>query len=426
MKKLTTLLLVIALVTSLFSITVFAKRGQADSLIFTDVNVESTESEITIDWNDIKSTVFYEITDGYGNVTYNGKRSQFTDKNLPVDSYKSYYLTGYNAKKELVTERVAISAKTKRVEGDQRSFNYMITTEQYFELQWEPIKNKKESYKIYRDDVLLVETNDTTFKDTNIVQGNKYSYSVETIVLDTEVNEQGESVTFDKTISYKTNVDTSKVNNDNTFSISSSTDANTPTILFKTFIRASSVYDPQNYWWGDDCGNDSAYFGGDGRGFSYTSNSYRTKQQVNLNFSNNTYSYSESAGETHGWCKRDDGSTYNHQYATADMAESSVQSVMGNGTSMSMNIILSENNPLVAGSPSIDADIDITVYKGNGTTTGTSYYSIDHDGFPDYEIYRKDGTLTHNDIYKWDAAAHNDGITSLGWPMEHSSSGTVN
>jgi hypothetical protein len=108
------------------------------------------------------------------------------------------------------------------------------------------------------------------------------------------------------------------------------------------------------------------------------------------------------------------------------MAESSVQSVMGNGTSMSMNIILSENNPLVAGSPSIDADIDITVYKGNGTTTGTSYYSIDHDGFPDYEIYRKDGTLTHNDIYKWDAAAHNDGITSLGWPMEHSSSGTVN
>jgi hypothetical protein len=207
-KIATTLVLIMILLCT--NVVVF---GQADSLKFTDVNVESTVSEITIDWDDINSNVFYEISDEFGNSIYKGKRSEFIDKNLPADSYNSYYLTGYNAKKELISERVAISAKTKRVEGDQRSFNYMITTENYFILQWDPLKNKKESYKVYRDGILMAETNDTIFKDTNIIHGNKYSYSVETIVLRTEVNEQGEPVTFDKTISYQTNIDTSKVNN---------------------------------------------------------------------------------------------------------------------------------------------------------------------------------------------------------------------
>lgn len=416
--------LLLSLVLLFSSISVLA---QSDSIKFNDVMIETTTSAITIKWGDIKSNVFYELSDDYGNSIYKGKKNYFTDESLPADSYKAYYLTGYDSKDNLITERVAISAKTKRIEGDQRSFNYMITTKDYIILQWDPVKNIKENYKIFRDGVLMIETKDTTFKDTSVIHGNKHSYLVGTIILNTQVNETGESVTYDKSISYQTNIDTTRINNDSSFNIMSLADANTPTIVFKTFIRAAEVADPTDIWGlGAACGADTRYFLGNNRGFSYSSNSYKTKQQINLNFSSNSYSYSEGADTTTSYCKNSSGTSYNFKYAQADMNDSFVQNVTGNGSTMSMNIIVDENNPLVSGSPAINADIDLSVYKGNGVSTGSTYYSLDHDGFPDYEIYRKDGALSNNTIFTWDAAAHNDGILSLGWPMEHSASGTAN
>lgn len=91
--------------------------------------------------------------------------------------------------------------------------------------------------------------------------------------------------------------------------------------------------------------------------------------------------------------------------------------------SVSFKILLTAGNPLVTGAPAIDADLYMEVYRGAGVTTGSTYYSIAHDGFPSYELFRKDGALSYSTIYTFSSDLAGTSPYALFPPMEYGSHG---
>lgn len=427
MNKLLCLALIFGLLGSIVSITHFTAKANDNFIRFENITIKTTEKKIDIDWDDIKDVERYKIVDEIGNQIYDGKNSEFKQKNMDSDTYSSLYLVGIDKNGDQVTERISITAKTKsNSPQDEKGFTYILATTRYVELDWEPILSAKGDFTLYKNGEKLLVTSDTFYRDEAVINGFNYDYSLETVTPMEYVDENGEPAKTNRTISYQTSIDTSKISNSPQFKVMAAIDSYYPVFKFKTFIRQSQVYDAQNYWWGDSCGNDKAYFGGDNRGFSASSSSYRTQQIVNIDFNTQSHSYSENAGQTHGWCVSDStGKKYGDQYGTASMNRSSVSNLTFNSSSsVSFKLTVAANNPLVSSSPDIDAVMNVTIYRGGGVSTGTTAMSIDHDGFPDYEIYRTDGALATKTLYQWDAAAHNDGIYSLFAPMEHSA--TIN
>jgi hypothetical protein len=151
---------------------------------------------------------------------------------------------------------------------------------------------------------------------------------------------------------------------------------------------------------------------GDGRGASATSGTHRTQIDITIDFgSSKNVTVSQDAGETvaylfngcnnievaRGTPVMDEDVTYYHYGSWVDInVRHSV------GTPVFWDIL-----------PNIDYDFDITVYKASVTTI-----SGEHDGFPDYEVYRSIGLYIWDQLNYWDASAEGQSIYSLADPME--------
>jgi len=374
-----------------------------------EVSVTSTESQINVTWNDAKQQVeYYQIVDDFGKELYRGKSPNFTISDINSDSYISIYLVGFSDNIQ-VTEKVAITAKTKRNDGgEERSFSSIITKKDSVMLNWDKVENLIGAYKVQRNGEFILQTGTPSFQDHNLVPGTLYSYSIDITVASLDKDIEGNTV--DKKFTYQTTVNTANASNNLVVTPLSLTDSYYPTILFETFIPAAEVYDPQNnIWFLDPCDSTTiSMFNGNNRSFQYNSSSYKTRQEVSIDFYNKEYSYNHNAGQTHGWCKKKSDGTKvpgSDRYGTDAMTYSYITNVSFNGdVSVSLKLYLSSYNPLVWSAPAIDADLALTVYRGGGTTTGITYYSILHDGFPNYELYRKDGSLPYKTLYTYSSA----------------------
>jgi hypothetical protein len=171
------------------------------------------------------------------------------------------------------------------------------------------------------------------------------------------------------------------------------------------------------------------FFAGDGRGFSATADSFRSRQLATLVTDENVDadgivdgSVQNTVGETIAYAsdalddgiidaEDDDGvlndCTLLHDRDTGSNADMSVQSVRPvGGGSVLVRLRGGPGNPLAR--PSCDIDWDLFLQISDDGTTKSYLLIGTHDGFPAYELYIND-----QPIYQYDPAAAGRGLFSL-------------
>ncbi|ERM18315.1 DUF3238 domain-containing protein [Brevibacillus laterosporus] len=168
-------------------------------------------------------------------------------------------------------------------------------------------------------------------------------------------------------------------------------------VKIKTFIPEENVKDP----YGD-------VYEGDNRGFHFSGN-YRTLQEFAIDFKKKTVKHTKRVGKTcrinpdeDPVCKRASDSELKMSEPT--WKKDSVKFTASCGVS----------NPLSSNAPAIDYEFKITAYKKDGKVCISGL----HDGFPNYEIWKKVGDEPPMPFYFFD---HGDNtLLSLFPPMDTS------
>ena len=178
-------------------------------------------------------------------------------------------------------------------------------------------------------------------------------------------------------------------------------------------------------------------FHGDGRGFSYSGGTSRGEVTFlvdvgpggavsNLRYSDRHWSptsqYSSSdtyavAGKPSWWLGLNAGATPNNT-ATCPTSDDTLRAYIG-GTGTTANVLamaerasivsvtIAGSNPLLTGSPDIDADVSILLRRtSSGGIEAKAFGS--HDGFPAHEIY-----VNGNSLYTYDPEAADNGPSAL-------------
>lgn len=401
MKKITVLLVIILI----FSITgSFSGIAAQDVKVITtieDIDVKSDSNSVYLNWKKDKRIDYFEIRNDQGILLEKTGKGKYVSNELEPDNIYSFYLVGYDEKGIPLTNASIVTIRTDSNDGSNHGLNKIITTSKSIYLEWSKVEGAKE-YEIYKDNKKVLVTNKNYFTDKDIGLGEKYDFLIKAEVLK-EHTDNGEVKEYTDTTSISTTIDTNKlINKEDQFTIFSNADD--VTVRLMSFIDEPSVGDPYS----------SCDFLGDGdRNFSYYSSAYRTWQQVKIDFASGIARYTEDMGTTHKVCP--DGS---RDSGTASLSGLSWDADSFNSSSINFQLIIDAANPLSA-APAINAELDITVYKGSGSTTGTTAVTGQHDGFPNYELWRKDGSLYPDAVWLWDASSHNDGLGSLFPPMEH-------
>jgi len=202
--------------------------------------------------------------------------------------------------------------------------------------------------------------------------------------------------------------------------------ANYLTIRFVTFIPRNIspgtpfpnwVPDPDNIYQPD------AWYGGDAREFTpYTNNNeqgtYRTAQQVNIDFINRKLVHYRGIGTTYRYEVNAANQVTNTTSATASAACLTLPSYSfaADGSTCTFRIVCACGNPLETGAPVIDYDFTITAYRSNGTL----YMSGEYDGFPAYEAYKQiDYSGTWLPILRHDPRVTGDTPNALFPPTDY-------
>jgi hypothetical protein len=387
------------------------------------LSVSTTADQIMISPGTQYISNSYKLLDENGFKLYEGSDPQIVRKGLEPDRFYTYYLqTGYN--QVLDGGVVSITAKTKPLMGEDKGITSVVQTNKEITLTWVSPEDQTE-FEIFRDGKLIGKTKEHSFKDSKIEANHEYEYSVQFETVEQAKDEQGADIAVK--IEHKYNIGVkSDVKLPSPIYTFDPANADYVHLRFMTFIGYPEVDDPN-----DLNPFDCAYkFDGDGRGFSYsagdnhsTNANYRTLQTVDLNFPNKTYSYYENVGTTERYCWS--GSTkVNVTTGRASMDNMYVSNFVWGSSSVSFTMTDTAGNPLATVAPTIDAVLKFTVYQGTGQVTGTTTLNIQHDGFPWYEVYRKDGALSYKTIYTHDAQAAGQTALSLAAPMEFESTVT--
>lgn|GEM_PF-6587886 len=393
---------------------------------------KKNENSISITWNDIGAEYYVLWNDK--ELLYKGDKTVFSESNLESATYIQYFLFAYDENDEVLS---TYELSTYTTFPDKTMINYSLgKNKTAVFLDWSDVPNAIK-YDIYLDGVLIAETRYSHFthnldekkqgvyrvliylpntdelpeKDAvlemqnksahlnipeteDIVEGGKklslkYEYDFISLFFNANVLE-------DKSGIHISQIDEKLKSNSYTASTDSST-----TVRIRTFI-ADACYED----WIPGSGK------GDNRGASATSGTHRTQIDVKINFgSSKTITYSQNAGETVAYLFNGCDSTVVSR-GTPDIDEDITY--FHYGSFAEINVRHSVGSPAFGGVlPNIDYDFDITVYQGGITTI-----SGEHDGFPDYEVYRSLSTYVWDRLYHWDASAEGQSIYSLADPME--------
>lgn len=152
---------------------------------------------------------------------------------------------------------------------------------------------------------------------------------------------------------------------------------------------------------------------GDGRGPSATSGTHRTQIDVTTYFDPDTYLYSEDAGESVAYLNN--GCNPADEIGRDTVTINEDITVLHYSSYATVNVEHSVGAPFSDWAfPNIDYRATLYVYQDGGVLL-----SGQHDGFPNYEVY-KTSTLSSgwSRLYYWDASAEGQGFGSLYPPME--------
>lgn len=166
------------------------------------------------------------------------------------------------------------------------------------------------------------------------------------------------------------------------------------TVRIKSFIPDAKVKDP----WGD-------WYEGDDRSFDYYLGG-RTRQDFKIDFAAKSIEQNTRVGET---CRVNPG-----EPKVCDTASDSgfdYYDVVWKSDRVEFTAECSIGNPLSTGAPAIDYIINVTVYKN-----GKVCVYGNHDGFPNYEVWKKVRGDEPVPVYTYDHGSQ--GLGSLFPPME--------
>ncbi|EGO6697929.1 carbohydrate-binding protein [Enterococcus faecalis] len=151
-------------------------------------NVTKTTSSLS--WDSQTSAEKYNVyRDGVKIATVKG--NIFEDSNLKASSEYKYEIQAISQSGELSEKSEAITVKTLG-EDTQESptapsgLHSMEESENTVSLMWNKSTHSSgiKSYEIYRDNVLVGNTSETSYKDKNLIPSTKYTYSIKAISTD--------------------------------------------------------------------------------------------------------------------------------------------------------------------------------------------------------------------------------------------------
>lgn len=247
---------------------------------------------------------------------------------------------------------------------------------EHVDLSWEGVDASR-SYAVFRDDELLAETSERSFRDSDAVPGAIYHYRVETILPegaaplhDDEVTIQG----FDVVVPDSTDLAAEAAEHNTQIEAMAAYTGST--VRYRTFIPQAKLSAPRA-----GCGSyrSSYKFGGDNRGFGASSGTSRTSMNANVRWDGRgLIGSSKNVGAT---------KVYNSKgklvaTKTASTKDMSIKQLGKTKTDVDLRFRLKAGNPFCKYN-SIQGAFTITITK-NGSY---SIISGSHRQMPNHEVY---------------------------------------
>lgn len=382
------------------------------------------EDFIEVDWSNLKGEYF--ILKDQQKILYEGNKTSYFEGNLKAGTLVQYHLSAFD-KKEKLLETYELTTYTDFNSDEVPNYS-VISNDSVVHLDWSDIKDAIK-YNVYLNDELLTETTQSEFKKSDLPSGESFDFKIVVYLPNTDeipedqLNEplareyQNDFITLN--LNASTTFDVKDINKEDfinkyttvsTFSNSANSTNLSPTVAgttattvrIRTFI-AESCYGA----WIPGSGK------GDGRGPSATSGTHRTLVDVTAYFDPSAYTKSNNNGESVSYSKNGCNSADESGRQTATAAPTVTHTPQSGYATIKVRHSIGA--PFYGGVlPNIDYDFTIKVYS-----SGATAISGQHDGFPDYEVY-KTSTLSPgwSRLYYWDASANGQTINSLNIPME--------
>lgn len=260
-------------------------------------------------------------------------------------------------------------------------------------LSWShPIPDDNQQYEVYRNEEKIGEATQQYFVDTNIKPNQEYNYEIigkKKIDRETQKKNQEQMAQVEKKYKIKLKPEDKEAMNYRTYTVgttvnSLSTDIETKTqateyrpgyiVRYMTFIPTAYADNPL-------AGTGVAKFGGDNRGFSWSSNKYRTRSDI--------YAIFYDSGHTSFYDAPDVGRTtyYDSKGFLGGSDWASVDGIYPHNITKTSSYVSysmehSVGNPFDPGYPNIDYEYNATIYK-----SGSLSIDGNHDQAPNHEIY---------------------------------------
>ncbi|MFC3787278.1 hypothetical protein ACFOQM_00525 [Paenibacillus sp. GCM10012307] len=411
------------------SITIFASKDESESLI----TVNTTQNSVVLSFINFDSEFTIEdLNDDLEKIIYSGTDYKVTIDNLTADSLYKYRVSTFDVGNVLESVYY-ISAQTKKnnfysitsddINDVDLSLN-AVFSKNSVSLEWTEIEGVTE-YQIYKNNELLDTIKENNFIDTSRMTDPYIVYEIQFSlpVSDIEKKEikqffinKGKSLSEEElnSISVKPYsiikvVDASLV----IPQLASSTIERSFKWTYKTFIANAFVEDPWfNYvTWGTDI----KYFSGDNRGFSSTSESYRTKTVGDSIF------YNDSTSSEAFYKNVNPTNAYDENYnlvGTKTDSGSNINRIVNSKTASLVDVTVyhKSGNPYAVSTATIDYQLRAKTYK-NGSYSFTGV----HDRAPSHELYLRINNVTNITLF----THTNEGFEYLAAPSSLAKSFSV-
>jgi hypothetical protein len=425
MKKLHGLGILLLVVMLLFSGLPAATAAQNDDGSPDRVSIETFPDSILLTWDDSGDRYIVTALNDGDAIIYDGQEPYLKIEGLTPNTLYRYKLSSYNKDGNLVGDYyLSMHTKNDGADAGIQSENIssidlnstnVVASKDRVVLTWDEVPGVEE-YNVYKNNELIATVNDPQYVDTAKMTETYIPYEIEFKVplsekekeevrahykdLGRELSEEELNKIALKPVSMVKVVDTSIVVPElKLLAIEKSFKW-----TYKTFIPDDYVEDP---WYNPGTwGTDIKYFGGDDRGFSYSSEDYRTKTVGDSIF------YDTGSPDEAFFKNVHPTTAYDEDYNLVDTetASDSLINRIVNSTSTSMvdvTVYHKCGNPFAVAGAEIDYQMRVKTYS-NGS------YSFEglHDRAPAHELYLRIDNVTVVTIFNHP----NEGFDYLGAP----------
>lgn len=279
------------------SITVYAES---------QVNVDEKINSIELNW-DVEGTNYKIYKDG--ELVWEGADNTYIDSDVESSAYYDYKIGSFNESGDLLDIVTVTASPTKskalQSSSDDDTTNSdvdiaTVTTKignDFVELEWTELESDEGVYKVYRDEEKIAEVSNTQYKDTNLDSGKQYVYKIvaerktsdENIdIINKEIEERNLSLNEEEYEELTTERDNLikvvrtqediSMNELQGLSTPFSTDVETNELEY-SFVFRYTTFIPDRVV-KNQYPLHGGWLKGDNRGFSATSNAYRSRTDV--------------------------------------------------------------------------------------------------------------------------------------------------